>query len=99
MTDAADIRVYDPLKEHAAPPDDAKHRLALRLIAGMYEERGDTRVAFVDDLVVLAWTGGDDDVLELAITNLDEMIEFWTDYLRSMAEPERFADFLKDPET
>lgn len=92
---APPFQTHDPFAAGDPTPDNARHRLALRLMAAMYADRGETRAAFIsDDLVAIAWTDREDR-LELAVTDLEEMIDFWTDYLKSVFGPEQLADWLK----
>jgi len=64
----------------------------------MYEDRGETRVMFLDDTrMVMAWTGGDDDSLELGMADVDEMVEFWTDYLLCYLTHEELTDWMENP--
>jgi hypothetical protein len=91
---------YDPVTDHAGKcaPHDAKQQRVLRLMALMYGDRGETRVMFLNDTrMVMAWTDGDDDSLELRMADVDEMVGFWTDYLLRYLTPEELLDWMENP--
>ena len=64
-------------------------------MAAIHADRAETRAA---SSATTSWpsrgpTGATG--LELAVTDLEEMIDFWTDYLKSVLGPEQLADWLK----
>ncbi len=87
-------RTYEPIADHAGPhaPKSAKRRRALKLIAGLCEQRGDTRVAFVRDRVVVVRNGP-----ELAVWKTDNLIETYTERLKSELGSAMFTDWMENP--
>ena len=94
---------FNPVTDSVGPsaPSDQRQRRALRLMHRMYEDRGETRVTFIDEYLIIAWTDVDDQEIshgwpELEVTDIDEMIEFWTDYLLCYLDETELSEWMED---